>query len=111
MIESGQMTQGAGGLPPDTDWAPLVHEYQPLLYAICRRFALTREESDDAVQHAWLKLYQNRGRLRHPERIAGWLATTVRRECIATRAARRRETPVAEPPASTIDEDFADRMA
>jgi RNA polymerase sigma factor (sigma-70 family) len=112
MIESLPTTPStATGLGLETDWAALVQRYQPLLYGICRRFALTREESDDAVQHTWLKLYENRAALRQPEKVAGWLATTVRRECIALRAARWRESAVAEPPAASIDTDLSEVLA
>ena len=99
------------GLGPATDWTALVREHRPLMHAICRRFALTREETDDAVQHTWLKLYESRGAVRQPDRLRGWIATTLRRECIALRAARWRESPVGEPPAVTVDGDLADLVA
>jgi RNA polymerase sigma factor (sigma-70 family) len=99
------------GLGPETDWIALVREHRPLMYAICRRFALTREESDDAVQHTWLKLYESRAAVRQPDRLRGWIATTLRRECIALRAARWRESPMAEPPAAAVDSDLTDLVA
>jgi RNA polymerase sigma factor (sigma-70 family) len=44
------------------------------------------QEADalDAIQTTWLRLAENAHRVRQPERLAGWLATTARRECLHT---------------------------
>ncbi|HVE95697.1 MAG TPA: sigma-70 family RNA polymerase sigma factor, partial [Pseudonocardiaceae bacterium] len=36
----------------------------------------------DAVQTTWLRLAENAHRIRHPQRLGAWLATTARRECL-----------------------------
>jgi RNA polymerase sigma factor (sigma-70 family) len=112
MIEGSDDVPGTGtDLGAQTDWADLVREHQAVLYGICRRFALTREDSDDAVQHAWLKLYERRSSLRHPDRVRAWLGTTVRRECIALRSARWRESPHADPPGGAMEVDVTELIA
>jgi RNA polymerase sigma factor (sigma-70 family) len=58
----------------------LVIRYEPLLRDITRRFRLTREQADDAIQNTWLRLMT--AQLRNPEALPGWLSTTARRECL-----------------------------
>jgi HAD superfamily hydrolase (TIGR01509 family) len=38
--------------------------------------------TDDVVQTVWLRLAENCGRIREPERLAAWLATTTRNEAL-----------------------------
>lgn len=75
------------------DWPVLVQRYDRLVRSICRRFALTEAESADVSQQCWLKLWEHRAGVRDPRALAGWIRTTVRRDCMATRTARWRETP------------------
>lgn len=85
----------AGGNDPTRmpDWPDLVQRYDRLVRSICRRFALTEAESADVGQQCWLKLWEHRDGVRDPRALAGWIRTTVRRDCMATRTARWRETP------------------
>ena len=47
-------------------------------------------DAHDAVQMTWLRLVENLDRISDPERLAAWLATTARRECLQLlRKARR----------------------
>jgi RNA polymerase sigma factor (sigma-70 family) len=61
----------------------LVDRFNDLVWSICRAYRLTNEEGWDAYQLTWLRLQENLGRIRDPQRLAGWLATTCRRECLA----------------------------
>ena len=73
-------------------WNELVERYAPLVWSICARSQLSREDIDDAAQSVWLLLVENIGRLREPAALPGWLATTTRRECLRILgAAQRRE--------------------
>jgi RNA polymerase sigma factor (sigma-70 family) len=73
-------------------WNELVERYAPLVWSICARSQLSREDIDDAAQSVWLLLVENIGRLREPAALPGWLATTTRRECLRILgAAHRRE--------------------
>ena len=59
-------------------WDALVEQHAPLVW------------SQDVGQIVWLRLVDHLGNLRDPAALAGWLATTTRRECAwALRAAGR----------------------
>jgi DNA-directed RNA polymerase specialized sigma24 family protein len=45
-------------------------------------FRLQDAVAGDAVQMTWLRLVANCGRIQHPDRLGGWLATTATRECL-----------------------------
>ncbi|MDS0139205.1 MULTISPECIES: sigma-70 family RNA polymerase sigma factor [unclassified Amycolatopsis] len=60
-------------------WDALVDRYASLLWSIARAHRLP---DADAVQTVWLKLVENLGRIKEPERLPGWLATTTRHECL-----------------------------
>ena len=71
-------------------WDTLVERYAPLVWSICRSYRLTRADTDDVGQTVWLRLVTHLDSLRDPAALAGWIATTTRRECgKACRAARR----------------------
>lgn len=63
-------------------WEQLVDRYTSLLWSISRTYRLSVEDSADVVQLTWLRLLENLDRIRDPRRLAGWLATTCRRECL-----------------------------
>jgi len=71
-------------------WDVLVERYAPLIWSICRRYQLDGADADDVGQTVWLQLADHLGEFRQPAALAGWLATTTRREC-----ARARETQAA----------------
>ena len=61
-------------------WGRLVTRFTPLLWAVARAHRLSDADASDAVQGTWLRLVENLGRIREPERVGAWLATTCRRE-------------------------------
>ena len=63
-------------------WDALVSQYTGLLWSIARGFRLSNADAGDAVQTTWLHLVENLDRIDDPSRLPGWLATTVRRECL-----------------------------
>ena len=63
-------------------WDALVERYAPLIWSICRRHRLSRADADDVGQSVWLRLLRPAGPGRDPAALPGWLATTVRRECL-----------------------------
>jgi RNA polymerase sigma factor (sigma-70 family) len=71
----------------------LADRYAGLLHSIGRRYRLTPEECDDAAQSTWLALCQHSEHIRDPQRIPGWLTTTMRRFCAAAIRRRHREQP------------------
>ncbi len=63
-------------------WDSLVSQFQGLVWATVRSHRLGDAEAGDVVQTTWLRLVENLGTIRDPERLAGWLVTTARRECL-----------------------------
>jgi RNA polymerase sigma factor (sigma-70 family) len=70
-------------------WDALVERYAPLIWSICRRYQLGGADADDVGQAVWLQLVDHLGKGRDPAALAGWLATTTRRECGKTRRTAR----------------------
>jgi RNA polymerase sigma factor (sigma-70 family) len=71
-----------------------VNQYSPLLRSIAWGFRLSSEHAADAEQTTWLKFVKHIGSIREPEKVAGWLASTMRRECLQALRSGRREQPV-----------------
>jgi RNA polymerase sigma factor (sigma-70 family) len=72
-------------------WDALVDRFTSLLWNIARQYRLSAADAADVVQTTWLRLVENLDRIAEPERLAGWLATTARRECL--RVSRRTDLP------------------
>lgn len=76
-------------------WDLLVDRFAGLVWAICREHRLSDSDAADTVQLTWLRLLENLGRIRDPQRLAGWLATTCRRQCLAVLRQSRTTVPTA----------------
>ncbi len=95
-------------------WDALVDRYGRLVWSIVRGFRFDAATASDVSQTVWLRLVENCGRIRDPERLPAWLATTARNESI--RASRRlaKAVPtefsveVADAAAPTVDERILD---
>lgn len=72
---------GAGDGDPAA-WDEIIRRYGKLVSATVRSFRLQEADALDAEQMTWLRLSENAHRVRFPERLAGWLATTARHECL-----------------------------
>lgn len=77
-------------------WDLLVDRFSGLVWAICREHRLSDSDAADTVQLTWLRLLENLGRIRDPQRLAGWLATTCRRECLAVLRRSKATIPTAD---------------
>ena len=77
-------------------WDWLMDQYGRLIWSITRDFKLVDSDASDVVQTTWLRLVEHIDRLEHPERVAAWLATTARNECLRNIATRRRLVLVGE---------------
>jgi RNA polymerase sigma factor (sigma-70 family) len=71
-------------------WNKIVERYSPLVWSICLRYRLDRQDSDDVGQSVWLMLVERIGMLREPAALPGWLATTTQRECLRVLRTSRR---------------------
>jgi RNA polymerase sigma factor (sigma-70 family) len=85
-------------------WNRLVDRFGRLVWSIARSFRLGDADAADICQTTWLRLVEHLDAIKDPDRLAGWLATTARRESISLLRKRDREVPVFDGP----DEDGED---
>jgi len=88
-------------------WEALVDRYSGLMWSVARSFRLGSADAADAVQTSWLRLLEHLDRIEDPERLAGWLATTTRRECLRLLRRGRRESLADETGVPEIPDDAA----
>jgi RNA polymerase sigma factor (sigma-70 family) len=86
-------------------WNELIERYSPLVWSICLRYRLTRDDTDDVGQSVWLLLIEQIGSLREPAALPGWLATTVKRECLRILRAAGRHDHAGLPPEDQMPPD------
>jgi RNA polymerase sigma factor (sigma-70 family) len=85
------LKQAADGDP--RAWEELVNRYTNLLWSVARSHRLDSADAADAVQTTWLRLVEHLDRIQDPERLAGWLVTTAKHECLKTIKRSGRERP------------------
>jgi RNA polymerase sigma factor (sigma-70 family) len=88
-------------------WNEIVRRYAGLVWRVTTAHRLDPADAKDVSQNTWFALAEKLPRLRDPERLAGWLATTARRECQRLITVRRREVPTGTWPDSLEDPDYA----
>jgi RNA polymerase sigma factor (sigma-70 family) len=92
MLTSELITRARAG---DADaWQELVSRHAPLVWAVARAHRLRRADAVDVTQNTWAALAEHLPRLRRPDRLTAWLATTTRRECLRVLLRGRREVPL-----------------
>lgn len=65
-------------------WLEIVDRFASLVWSVARAHRLSPADASDVSQTVWLRLVENLDRLAEPERVAGWLLVTTRRECLRT---------------------------
>lgn len=85
------MRAAAGG--DQAAWDALVQRFSGLVWSIARAHRLGAADAADVSQTAWLRLVENLGRLRDPDRVGAWLATTSRNECLRVIRRSGRQVP------------------
>lgn len=63
-------------------WNTLVEKFAGLVWSVARSFRLPQAVTEDIAQTVWLRFAEHCGRIRQPERLAGWLATSTRHEAL-----------------------------
>lgn len=63
-------------------WSTLVDRFASLVWSITRAHRLTDADAADVSQTIWLRLVEHLDRLEDPDRLAGWILVTTRRECL-----------------------------
>jgi RNA polymerase sigma factor (sigma-70 family) len=77
----------------ESAWGEIVDRFAGLVWAVVRSYALEPADGLDAAQTTWLRLVEHLDRIREPEHLGAWLATTARRESLRLIQLRRREYP------------------
>jgi len=86
-------------------WHEIVERYSPLVWSICLRFRLDRDDADDVNQTVWLLLVDKIGSLREPAALPGWLAKTTRNECLRVLRVAARHVHAGLPPDDQMPSD------
>lgn len=84
MAERGavaRLVQSAQG-GDEAAWLALVDRFSSLVWSVARAHRLDPADAADVSQTVWLRLVEHLHRIDDPERLAGWLATTTRNECL-----------------------------
>lgn len=66
----------------ETAWAEVVQRFGPFIEAVARKYHLAPADVEDVKQAVWVKLVTSIHRLRLPQALPGWIATTTTRMCI-----------------------------
>jgi RNA polymerase sigma factor (sigma-70 family) len=66
----------------ESAWGAIVGRFAGLVWATARAHRLSPADAADVAQTTWLRLVENLDRIKDPERLGAWLATTARRECL-----------------------------
>jgi RNA polymerase sigma factor (sigma-70 family) len=98
---------GAAGAGDRAAWEAIVDRFAALVWATARAHRLSPADAADVVQTTWLRLVENLDRIKDPERLGAWLATTARRECLRHIRLHGREIAVGED--SVFDAPSEDR--
>lgn len=94
-------------------WDDLVGQFGGLVWSVARSYRLGAL-TDDVVQTVWLRLAEYCDRIREPDRLAAWLATTTRNEALRVVKKQQRLLAVGDLPeradlsVSTLDELVTD---
>lgn len=86
----------AAGTGDEAAWEAIVDRFAGLVWATARAHRLAPASAADVVQTTWLRLVENLDRIKEPERLGGWLATTARRECLRHIRLHNRELSIGE---------------
>lgn len=95
-------------------WNEVVDRFAGLVWSIARSYRLSSAATDDVVQTVWLRLAEHCTKIRQPERLASWLATTTRNEALRVIRGNARLTPQAamedhvEPTTPSVEERVSD---
>jgi RNA polymerase sigma factor (sigma-70 family) len=82
-------------------WDALVERYSRLIWSVARGVGASQTDAAEISQIVWLRLAEHIERIESPDRVAAWLVTTTRRECL--RELRRQGRHV------VLEDDFVER--
>jgi RNA polymerase sigma factor (sigma-70 family) len=65
-------------------WGELIPHYPGLLWGVARAHRLSAADAADVIQTSWLRLVEHLPKIKNPDGVGAWLATTARRESLRT---------------------------
>ncbi|HWD71686.1 MAG TPA: sigma-70 family RNA polymerase sigma factor [Actinomycetota bacterium] len=74
-------------------WSRLVDHFAGLVWSVIRGYRMGTADSADVSQTTWMRLAEHIHKVREPERIGAWLATTAGRECLRMIRQNQRAVP------------------
>ena len=74
-------------------WSGLVDHFAGLVWSVIRGYRMSSADAADVSQTTWLRLAEHIHKVREPERIGAWLATTAGRECLRLIRQNQRAVP------------------
>ncbi len=89
---AGAVRRAAAG--DQSAWDAIVESFSGLVWTVANGHRLGPADTAEVMQTTWLRLLEHLDRIREPERIGGWLATTARREALRVLRLRARELVV-----------------
>jgi RNA polymerase sigma factor (sigma-70 family) len=99
------------GAGDQTAWNEIVERFQGLVWATARAHRLSHADAADVAQTTWLRLVEHLDRIREPEALGAWVATTARRECLRHLRTHARELPTDEADVFEAPSDDAPELA
>jgi len=88
---AGLVAAAASG--DDGAWSRLVDHFAGLVWSVIRGYRMSVADSADVSQTTWMRLAEHIHKVREPERIGAWLATTAGRECLRLIRQNQRAVP------------------
>ncbi len=87
--EAGRLVKAAAE-GDEAAWRAIVERFSGLVWAVARSFRLSPADAGDVYQTVWLRLAENLRRIKNPDQLGAWLATTARHESLRLIRGRRR---------------------
>ncbi|MFD0802054.1 RNA polymerase sigma factor, partial [Streptomonospora algeriensis] len=95
----------------DAAWEALIDRFAVRVRAVVRSHGLSPHDAQDAEQAVWSNLAEHLSRIRTPEGVGPWLATTTQRECGRIRRLARRALPAAPERLHAVDHRSPEEIA
>lgn len=92
-VPTGELVKRALEEEDPTAWESLIGRYVRRVRAVVRSYGLSTHDAQDAEQTVWFRLSDHLARIRSPDRIGAWLASTAHDECRRQVRLSRRVTP------------------
>jgi RNA polymerase sigma factor (sigma-70 family) len=86
-------------------WRELCLRLRNVVWKTINSYGVRGADAEDAYAATMFRLAEHLGRIRDPERLPGWMATTARHEAMALFRARRRMVVVDDVPAPAPEDE------